>query len=79
MDFSEPESWARMRALAERFAAEHVTRDAIEAERRSGDGVNREITRALAKRGWIVPAWPVTDGGAGLDPNGRGGADQRLA
>jgi alkylation response protein AidB-like acyl-CoA dehydrogenase len=68
VDFSEPESWARMRAEAARFAAEHVTREVIEAERRSGDGANREITRALGNRGWIVPAWPVAEGGAGLDP-----------
>jgi 3-oxocholest-4-en-26-oyl-CoA dehydrogenase alpha subunit len=67
MDFSEPDSWARLRQAAEQFAAEHVTRAAVEAERRTGDGVNREITRALGKRGWVAPAWPVADGGAGLD------------
>jgi len=68
MDFTEPESWTRLRAAAAEFAAEHVTRAAVEAERRSGDGVNREITRALGKRGWVAPAWPAAEGGAGLSP-----------
>ena len=68
MDFTEPESWTRLRAAAAEFAAGHVTRAAVEAERRSGDGVNREITRALGKRGWVAPAWPVAEGGAGLAP-----------
>jgi 3-oxocholest-4-en-26-oyl-CoA dehydrogenase alpha subunit len=68
MDFTEPENWARLRAAAAEFAAGHVTRAAVEAERRSGDGVNREITRALGKRGWVAPAWPVAEGGAGLGP-----------
>jgi 3-oxocholest-4-en-26-oyl-CoA dehydrogenase alpha subunit len=68
MDFTEPESWTRLRAAAAEFAAEHVTRAAVEAERRSGDGVNRDITRALGKRGWVAPAWPAAEGGAGLSP-----------
>jgi alkylation response protein AidB-like acyl-CoA dehydrogenase len=68
VDFTEPESWARIRHEAEEFVAEHVTRAVIEHERRTGDGVNREITRALGKRGWIASAWPVEEGGAGLDP-----------
>jgi hypothetical protein len=67
VDFTEPESWAQLRREAEEFIAEHVTRAVIEAERRTGDGVNREITRALGKRGWVTPGWPVADGGAGLD------------
>jgi 3-oxocholest-4-en-26-oyl-CoA dehydrogenase alpha subunit len=68
VDFTEPESWERLRRAAEGFAADHVTRAAIEAERRLGDGVNREITRALGERGWVAPGWPVAEGGAGLDP-----------
>ena len=66
MDFSEPENWASIRGAAREFVARHVTRQAIEHERRTGDGVNREITRALGRRGWIAPTWPIEQGGAGL-------------
>ncbi|SPM31545.1 acyl-CoA dehydrogenase family protein [Mycobacterium terramassiliense] len=68
MDFSEPENWARIRREAEEFTAEHVTREVIEHERRTGDGVDRALTRKLGERGWIASGWPVADGGAGLDP-----------
>src|SRR3984885_4513958 len=67
MDFSEPASWARIRHDAEEFVAEHVTREVIENERRTGDGAHRELTRKLGERGWIAPAWPGEEGGAGLD------------
>jgi len=68
MDFSEPENWARIRREAEEFTAEHVTRDVIEHERRTGDGVDRALTRKLGERGWIASGWPVAEGGAGMDP-----------
>jgi alkylation response protein AidB-like acyl-CoA dehydrogenase len=68
VDFTEPDRWAQLRRDAAQFASAHVTRDAIEAERRTGDGVNRQITRALGRRGWIAPAWPIEEGGAGLSP-----------
>jgi alkylation response protein AidB-like acyl-CoA dehydrogenase len=67
VDFTEPESWARIRREAEEFVAQHVTREVIEAERRTGDGIDREITKALGRRGWVAPGWPVGAGGAGLD------------
>lgn len=68
MDFSEPENWARIRREAEEFTAEHVTRDVIEHERRTGDGVDRALTQKLGERGWIASGWPVAEGGAGMDP-----------
>jgi 3-oxocholest-4-en-26-oyl-CoA dehydrogenase alpha subunit len=68
MDFAEPENWTRIRREAEEFAAEHVTRDVIENERRTGNGVDRALTRKLGERGWIASGWPVAEGGAGLDP-----------
>src|ERR1700712_2855503 len=68
MDFTEPENWARIRGDAEDFVAEHVTRQVIENERRTGDGGDRALTRKLGERGWIAPTWPVEEGGAGLDP-----------
>jgi alkylation response protein AidB-like acyl-CoA dehydrogenase len=68
MDFSEPENWARIRREAEEFTDEHVTRDVIEHERRTGDGADRALTRKLGQRGWIASGWPVDEGGAGLDP-----------
>jgi len=68
MDFTEPASWAQIRCEAEEFVAEHVTRAVIENERRTGDGVDRALTRKLGERGWIAAGWPVAEGGAGLDP-----------
>lgn len=68
MDFSEPENWTRIRREAEAFVAEHVTREVIERERRTGDGVDRALTRKLGERGWIAAGWPIAEGGAGLDP-----------
>ena len=68
MDFNEPENWARIRREAEEFTAAHVTREVIEHERRTGDGVDRALTRKLGERGWIASGWPVDEGGAGLDP-----------
>ncbi len=68
MDFTEPANWIRIRSDAEAFVAEHVTREVIENERRTGDGVDRVLTRKLGERGWVAPTWPVHEGGAGLDP-----------
>jgi alkylation response protein AidB-like acyl-CoA dehydrogenase len=68
MDFTEPANWTRIRCEAEEFVATHVTREVIENERRTGDGVDRELTRKLGERGWIASGWPVGEGGAGLDP-----------
>src|ERR1700737_5596680 len=68
MDFTAPASWAQIRCEAEEFVAEHVTRAVIENERRTGDGVDRALTRKLGERGWIAAGWPVAEGGAGLDP-----------
>jgi alkylation response protein AidB-like acyl-CoA dehydrogenase len=68
MDFAEPANWARIRREAEEFVAEHVTRDVIENERRTGDGVDRALTRKLGERGWIASGWPIAEGGAALDP-----------
>jgi alkylation response protein AidB-like acyl-CoA dehydrogenase len=68
MDFTEPQNWTRIRREAEEFVAEHVTREVIEHERRTGDGADRALTRKLGERGWIASGWPVAEGGAGLDP-----------
>jgi alkylation response protein AidB-like acyl-CoA dehydrogenase len=50
------------------FFAEHVTAEVLEHERSTGDGFNEQVHLALGKRGWIMPAWPASRGGAGLDP-----------
>jgi 3-oxocholest-4-en-26-oyl-CoA dehydrogenase alpha subunit len=68
MDFTEPQNWTRIRCEAEQFVSEHVTREVIEHERRTGDGADRALTRKLGERGWIASGWPVAEGGAGLDP-----------
>ena len=67
MDFTEPANWGRIRDAAEDFVARNVTRAVIENERRTGDGVDRALTRKLGERGWVAPTWPVEEGGAGLD------------
>src|SRR6202012_408433 len=67
MDFTEPANWGRIRSDAEAFVAEHVTREVIENERRTGDGVDRALTRKLGERGGVAPTWPAEEGGAGLD------------
>ena len=48
MDFTEPANWRRIRSDAEQFVAEHVTRQVIENERRTGDGVDRALS-AIAR------------------------------
>jgi alkylation response protein AidB-like acyl-CoA dehydrogenase len=67
MDFSEPETWTSIRREAEAFVAENVTDDTIIEELRNGDGVSRPLMRVMGERGWIAPAWPMAEGGAGLD------------
>jgi alkylation response protein AidB-like acyl-CoA dehydrogenase len=68
MDFTEPDSWAQIRREAEEFVAANVNREVIENERRTGDGVDRALTRKMGERGWVAAGWPVAEGGAGLDP-----------
>jgi 3-oxocholest-4-en-26-oyl-CoA dehydrogenase alpha subunit len=68
MDFTEPARWNEIRRDAQQFVTAHVTRETVETQRRTGDGVDRELTRKLGARGWVAPTWPVSEGGAGLDP-----------
>ena len=51
----------------ETFVAETVTEEVHEKERLTGDGFNEKVHLALGSRGWIMPSWPVDQGGAGLD------------
>jgi alkylation response protein AidB-like acyl-CoA dehydrogenase len=51
----------------ETFVADTVTEQVHEKERLTGDGFNEEVHLALGARGWIMPTWPVEQGGAGLD------------
>ncbi|GGL14898.1 acyl-CoA dehydrogenase [Nocardia jinanensis] len=51
-----------------RFLDEHLTDEVLEAERRTGNGHHPPFHAALGERGWILPMWPVEEGGAGLDP-----------
>jgi alkylation response protein AidB-like acyl-CoA dehydrogenase len=55
-------------ARARDFFAEHVTPEVLEHERVTGDGFNERVHLALGRQGWIMPAWPSSRGGAGLDP-----------
>jgi 3-oxocholest-4-en-26-oyl-CoA dehydrogenase alpha subunit len=51
-----------------RFLDDHLTDEVIESERRSGNGHFPPFHEALGARGWILPMWPVAEGGAGMDP-----------
>ncbi|MGX7680146.1 acyl-CoA dehydrogenase family protein [Jatrophihabitans sp. DSM 45814] len=70
MDFSRLELTAEQQQFAKEaraFFEEYVT-DEIRAEsHRSGDGFTESVHLALGARGWLMPAWPVEHGGAGLD------------
>lgn len=48
------------------FLDEHLTEDVHEEEWETGSGFNRNLTKALGARGWLVPTWPTEQGGAGL-------------
>jgi alkylation response protein AidB-like acyl-CoA dehydrogenase len=48
------------------FLDEHLTEEVHEQEWRTGDGFNEQFHKALGAKGWIVPTWPVDEGGAGL-------------
>jgi alkylation response protein AidB-like acyl-CoA dehydrogenase len=56
--------WHEVRAFVER----EVSAAVHDEERRTGSGYNAVLHRALGERGWVVPTWPIEDGGAGLDP-----------
>jgi alkylation response protein AidB-like acyl-CoA dehydrogenase len=47
---------------------EVVTPAVHQHEHDTGDGFNEGVHLALGARGWLYPAWPATEGGAGLDP-----------
>ena len=71
MDLSLVELDGDQRAFAQEvraFLAEYVTEEALEHERLTGDGFNERLHLAMGERGWIMPAWPKSRGGAGLDP-----------
>lgn len=48
------------------FLDEHLTAEVHAEEWRTGDGHSVTFHKQLGERGWIVPTWPVSDGGAGL-------------
>jgi alkylation response protein AidB-like acyl-CoA dehydrogenase len=49
------------------FFDEHINEDVHEEERTTGSGHNDVLHKALGERGWIMPRWPIDEGGAGLD------------
>ncbi len=70
MDFSTVELTPEQQAFQEEVRTvlgELMTEEVHEHERRTGDGFNEGVHLALGSRGWLFPAWPVEDGGAGLD------------
>ncbi|WP_198654430.1 acyl-CoA dehydrogenase family protein [Nocardia aurea] len=71
MDFRaitlDPETEA-FREEVVRFLDKHLTDEVLQEERRTGNGHHPLFHAALAARGWILPMWPVDEGGAGLDP-----------
>ncbi|OZC76318.1 hypothetical protein CH304_17390 [Rhodococcus sp. 15-649-1-2] len=49
------------------FLDEHVTAEVHDEEERTGSGHNQAVHEALGARGWIMPTWPIDEGGAALD------------
>ncbi|MCW2907518.1 MAG: acrC 8 [Actinomycetia bacterium] len=71
MDFSRVELTPQQQSFAGVVRAtlgQLMTPDVREHERETGDGFSEKVHLALAERGWLTPAWPVSEGGAGLDP-----------
>lgn len=71
MDFSVirlPPEAESFRHEVTRFLDDHLTEDVLEHDRRTGNGHCPPFHAALGARGWILPMWPVEEGGAGLDP-----------
>lgn len=50
------------------FLDEHLTEEVHHEEWLTGAGHNVGFHKALGRKGWIVPTWPVERGGAGLTP-----------
>lgn len=48
------------------FLDEHLTDEVHDHEWKTGDGHHVGFHKELGKLGWIVPTWPVDEGGAGL-------------
>ena len=48
------------------FLDEHLTEEVHQEEWETGSGHNVGFHKALGQRGWILPTWPVAQGGAGL-------------
>jgi 3-oxocholest-4-en-26-oyl-CoA dehydrogenase alpha subunit len=49
------------------FLDDNLTPGVYERQRLSGDNFDEEFHRALGSKGWIMPRWPVAEGGAALD------------
>ena len=70
MNFSTVDLTPEQQRFAEEVRSvldEIVTPEVHEHERVTGDGFNESVHLALGSRGWLFPAWPVEEGGAGLD------------
>lgn len=71
MDFSMVTLDAAQQAFTDEVRsviAEVVTDEVHAHEREHGHSFDENVHRTLGARGWIMPAWPVERGGAGLDP-----------
>jgi alkylation response protein AidB-like acyl-CoA dehydrogenase len=71
MDFSRIVLTRAQQDFAEEARAlldEVVTPAVHQHEHDTGDGFNEDVHLALGARGWLYPAWPAAEGGAGLDP-----------
>jgi alkylation response protein AidB-like acyl-CoA dehydrogenase len=70
MDFGPVELTPEQQEFAAEVCAtlgEIVTEDMHVAELATGSGMNLDVHLALGARGWLMPHWPVEEGGAGLD------------
>jgi len=71
MDFSHiPDDAEAMafRTEVTAFLTEHLTDDIRTQEFTRGVPHHEQFHRALAAKGWVLPDWPLSEGGAGLNP-----------
>ncbi len=68
MDFRLGDASESLRREMRAFLDEHLADDLEERVYRNGVNHDEAFTAAMVADGWVAPAWPVEEGGRGLDP-----------
>jgi alkylation response protein AidB-like acyl-CoA dehydrogenase len=66
MDFRLGTDAEALRADVRAFLDQHLTEEIRSFMERTGTHHNDDFARAMGARGWVAPAWPKEEGGAGL-------------